>query len=88
MAEEFRERRPDGRVILRIGVYLREEPAHGTDERGRHAVTGPPEWIAQRLAEYVDAGCDGFVVNLDHEAPGLEERVTRFAEQVRPLLGA
>ena len=88
MAEEFRERRRDGRVILRLGIYLREEPADGTDERGRHAVTGPPEWIAERLAEYIDAGCDGFVVNLDHDAQGLEERVARFAEEVRPLLGA
>ena len=86
MAAEFRDRRPDGRVMLRIGVYLRDEPADGTDERGRHAVTGPPEWVAERLAEYVDAGCDGFVVNLDHEAPGLEERIGRFAEDVAPLL--
>ena len=88
MAGEFRELRPDGRVMLRIGVYLQNEPADGTDERGRHAVTGPPDWVAQRLAEYVDAGCDGFLVNLDHEQPGLEERVRRFGKEVRPLLGA
>jgi len=74
--------------MLRIGVYLKDEPADGKDERGRHAVTGPPEWVAERLAEYVEAGCDGFVVNLDHEQPGLEERVRRFGEDVRPLLGA
>ncbi|HET7857261.1 MAG TPA: LLM class flavin-dependent oxidoreductase [Gaiellaceae bacterium] len=86
MAEEFRRRRPDGRVILRIGVYLVDEPADGTDERGRHAVTGPPDWVAERLAEYVDAGCDGFVVNLDHAAPGLEDRIRRFAEDVVPIL--
>ena len=88
MAGEFRELRPDGRVMLRIGVYLQNEPADGTDERGRRAVTGPPDWVAQRLAEYVDAGCDGFLVNLDHEQPGLEERVRRFGKEVRPLLGA
>lgn len=86
MAEEFRRRRPDGRVILRIGVYLVDEPEDGRDERGRHAVTGPPDWVAERLAEYVDAGCDGFVVNLDHAAPGLDDRVRRFAEEVAPLL--
>lgn len=86
LTAELRERRADGRVILRIGVYLQDEPADGTDERGRHAVTGPPEWIAERLVEYVAAGCDGFVVNLDHESPGLEERVRRFAEEVAPLL--
>jgi alkanesulfonate monooxygenase SsuD/methylene tetrahydromethanopterin reductase-like flavin-dependent oxidoreductase (luciferase family) len=88
MAAEFRDRRADGRVILRIGVYLQDEPETGADERGRHAVAGPAEWIAKRLAEYMDAGCDGFVVNLDHEAPGLEDRVRRFAEEVAPLLPA
>jgi alkanesulfonate monooxygenase SsuD/methylene tetrahydromethanopterin reductase-like flavin-dependent oxidoreductase (luciferase family) len=86
MAAEFRERRADSRVVLRIGVYLQDEPAEGADERGRHAVAGPPEWIAERLAEYVDAGCDGFVVNLDHEAAGLDERVGRFGAEVSPLL--
>jgi alkanesulfonate monooxygenase SsuD/methylene tetrahydromethanopterin reductase-like flavin-dependent oxidoreductase (luciferase family) len=88
MAAEFRDRRADGRVILRVGIYLQDEPEDGADERGRHAVTGPPEWVAERLAEYVDAGCDGFVVNLGHEAPGLEDRVRRFAEEVLPLLPA
>jgi len=86
LAAEFRERRPDGRVIHRIGVYQQDEPGPGTDERGRHAIAGPPDWIAERLAEYLDAGCDGFVVNLDHESPGLEERVARFAAEVAPLL--
>jgi alkanesulfonate monooxygenase SsuD/methylene tetrahydromethanopterin reductase-like flavin-dependent oxidoreductase (luciferase family) len=77
----------DGRVVLRINVYLADEPRQGEDERGRHAIEGPPEWIAERLDEYVEAGCDGFVVNLDHESEGLEERVRRFGEEVRPLLG-
>lgn len=88
MTAELRERRAGSRVVLRIGVYLQDEPADGLDERGRHAVAGPPEWAAERLAEYVDAGCDGFVVNLDHETPGLEERVARFGEEVVPLLPA
>ena len=39
-----------------------------------------------RLTEYVDAGCDGFVVNLGHDLPGLEERVRRFAAEISPLL--
>jgi alkanesulfonate monooxygenase SsuD/methylene tetrahydromethanopterin reductase-like flavin-dependent oxidoreductase (luciferase family) len=86
MAEEFRAARPDGRVILRIGVYVQDERRPGTDERGRHAIAGPPDWVAERLAEYVDAGCNGFVVNLDHEAPGLEERIAAFATEVFPLL--
>jgi alkanesulfonate monooxygenase SsuD/methylene tetrahydromethanopterin reductase-like flavin-dependent oxidoreductase (luciferase family) len=86
MAAELRERRPDSRVVLRIGVYFEREPIVGRDERGRHAVAGPSEWIVERLREYVDAGADGFVVNLEHQKPGLEERVRRFAEEVLPLI--
>jgi alkanesulfonate monooxygenase SsuD/methylene tetrahydromethanopterin reductase-like flavin-dependent oxidoreductase (luciferase family) len=76
----------DGRTILRISTYFADEPQAAGDERGRHAITGPPKWIAERLAEYVEAGCDGFVVNLDHERDGLEERVRRFGAEVLPLL--
>jgi hypothetical protein len=88
MAADLRERRADSRVILRIGVYLTPEPQAGVDERGRHAIAGPPVWIAERRAEYVDAGCSGFVLNLDHQSPGLEDRVRRFAAEVTPLLPA
>jgi alkanesulfonate monooxygenase SsuD/methylene tetrahydromethanopterin reductase-like flavin-dependent oxidoreductase (luciferase family) len=86
MAAELRAQRPDSRVVLRIGVRFLGEPDHGRDERGRHAIAGPPQWIAERFAEYLDAGCDGFVVNLDYDPPGLEERVAQFAQDVRPLL--
>ena len=88
MAADFRERRPDGRVVLRINAHFADEPATGTDERGRHAIAGPPEWIAQRLAEYVGAGCNGFVVNLAYDEDGLEDRVRRFGAEVAPLLPA
>ena len=88
MAAELRERRPESRVILRTGVYFRSERQAGVDERGRHAIAGPPEWIAERLSEYVDAGCNGFVVNFDHASPGLGERVRQFAAEVAPLLPA
>jgi alkanesulfonate monooxygenase SsuD/methylene tetrahydromethanopterin reductase-like flavin-dependent oxidoreductase (luciferase family) len=86
MAAELRERRSDSRVILRIGVYVTPRPQTAADERGRHAIAGPPEWLAERLREYVDAGCDGFVVNLGHASAGLEDRVRRFAEEIAPLL--
>ena len=76
----------EGRTILRVSTYLADEPKPGEDERGRHAIEGPPEWIAERLAEYVEAGCDGFVVNLDHERDGLDERIRRFGGEVLPLL--
>jgi alkanesulfonate monooxygenase SsuD/methylene tetrahydromethanopterin reductase-like flavin-dependent oxidoreductase (luciferase family) len=86
MAADLRERRADSRVILRIGVYVRPEPQATVDERGRHAIAGPPEWIAAQLSEYIDAGCNGFVLNLDHDRPGLEERVRHFATEITPLL--
>ena len=86
LAAELRGRRPDSRVVLRIGVYFEREPRTRGDERGRHAIAGPSEWVAARLREYVDAGVDGFVVNLDYREPGLEERVGRFAEEVIPLI--
>jgi alkanesulfonate monooxygenase SsuD/methylene tetrahydromethanopterin reductase-like flavin-dependent oxidoreductase (luciferase family) len=73
-------------LALRISVLFGPEPTAGKDERGRHAIAGPPEWVAERLSEYVEAGCDGFVVNLDYESPGLEDRVRRFAADVAPLL--
>jgi alkanesulfonate monooxygenase SsuD/methylene tetrahydromethanopterin reductase-like flavin-dependent oxidoreductase (luciferase family) len=86
LAADLRERRPDSRVVLRISAYLRAEAEHGADERGRHAIAGPADWVAERLSEYVEAGCDGFVLNLDHVEPRLEDRVRRFAEEVVPLL--
>ena len=86
MAAELRGRRADSRVILRINVFQVDQPQTGEDERGRHAIAGPPEWIAERLSEYIEAGCDGFVLNLDYESPDLEERVRRFAEEVVPQL--
>jgi alkanesulfonate monooxygenase SsuD/methylene tetrahydromethanopterin reductase-like flavin-dependent oxidoreductase (luciferase family) len=88
MAAELRASRPDSRVVLRIGVSLQPEPDTGLDERGRHAIAGPAEWVLQSLVEYVEAGCDGFVVNLDYDRPGLEERVHEFGEKVAPSLRA
>jgi len=88
MAAEFRERRHNGRVVLRINATFADEPAAGMDERGRHAIAGPAEWIVERLAEYVEAGCNGFVLNLDYDADGLDERIRRFGAEVAPLLPA
>jgi alkanesulfonate monooxygenase SsuD/methylene tetrahydromethanopterin reductase-like flavin-dependent oxidoreductase (luciferase family) len=87
LARRFRDRRADGRVVLRLSTLFSKEPApQSTDERGRHAIAGPSQWIAERLAEYVDAGCNGFIVNLGHDIPELEDRVQRFAEEVWPTL--
>ena len=86
MAEELRRRRADTRIVLRISVLPGGEPRAGRDERGRFAIAGPPEWVVARLGEYVEVGCDGFVVNLDYDQPGLEERVLEFGEHVAPPL--
>jgi alkanesulfonate monooxygenase SsuD/methylene tetrahydromethanopterin reductase-like flavin-dependent oxidoreductase (luciferase family) len=87
LAQELRLLRQDARVILRVSTRFAAEPnSDATDERGRHTIEGPPDWIAARLNDFVDAGCDGFVVDLDVMSAGLEERVGQFAEDVRPLL--
>jgi alkanesulfonate monooxygenase SsuD/methylene tetrahydromethanopterin reductase-like flavin-dependent oxidoreductase (luciferase family) len=89
MAEAFRAEVPEGRVVLRLGVTVQERLVEeATDERGRHAVAGPAPWVAEQLNDYLEAGVDGFVVNLDHQAPGLEDRIAGFASEVRPLLVA
>jgi alkanesulfonate monooxygenase SsuD/methylene tetrahydromethanopterin reductase-like flavin-dependent oxidoreductase (luciferase family) len=87
MAAEFRAAVPEGRVVLRLAVAVQdrlEEAA--TDDRGRHMVAGPAHWVAEQLNDYLEGGADGFVVDLDHDAPGLEDRIAGFADQVRPLL--
>jgi hypothetical protein len=38
--------------------------------------------VAEQLAAYVGAGCDGFVVNLEYNRPGLDDRVSEFGERV------
>jgi alkanesulfonate monooxygenase SsuD/methylene tetrahydromethanopterin reductase-like flavin-dependent oxidoreductase (luciferase family) len=86
LAADLRRRSPDSRVMLRISVVLGAEPRAGRDERGRHAIAGPPEWVTERLLEYVDAGCDGFVVNLEYDRPGLDERIGEFGEKIAPTL--
>ena len=40
MAADFRERRPDGRVVLRINVHFADEPQAGTDERAATRLRG------------------------------------------------
>jgi hypothetical protein len=76
---------------LRVSEVLGIEGGHRTltvvrkgGKTGRHAVAGPSHWLPERLAEYVDAGRNGFVVDLGHDVPGLEDRVHRFAEEVWP----
>jgi alkanesulfonate monooxygenase SsuD/methylene tetrahydromethanopterin reductase-like flavin-dependent oxidoreductase (luciferase family) len=89
MAAAFRAEVPEGRVVLRLSVTLQqriEEAA--SDERGRHMVAGPARWLAEQLNDYVEAGADGFVVNLDHRTAGLEDRIRGFAAEVRPMLVA
>src|SRR5919106_910844 len=89
MAAGFRALVPEGRVVLRLGVALRDRiEEDATDERGRHMVAGPASWVGEQLNDYLEAGADGFVVNLDHRAAGLEDRIAAFAADVAPMLMA
>src|SRR5918999_3023434 len=87
MAASFRELVPEGRVVLRLAVAIQdrlEETA--TDDRGRHMVAGPASWVAEQLNDYLEGGADGFVVDLAHDLPGLEDRIAAFAGEIGPLL--
>jgi len=87
MAATFRAEVPEGRVVLRLAVALQDRlEEDAADERGRHMVAGPARWVAEQLNDYLEAGADGFVVDLAHNRPGLEDRITRFAAEVRPEL--
>src|SRR5829696_600513 len=87
MAAAFREQVPEGRVVLRLAVTVQDRlEEEATDDRGRHMVAGPASWVAEQLNDYLEAGADGFVVDLGHNQPGLEDRIGRFAEEVRPEL--
>jgi alkanesulfonate monooxygenase SsuD/methylene tetrahydromethanopterin reductase-like flavin-dependent oxidoreductase (luciferase family) len=87
MAAAFRAEVPEGRVVLRLAVALQDRlEEDAADERGRHMVAGPARWVAEQLNDYLEAGADGFVVDLDHNSPGLEDRIARFAAEVRPEL--
>jgi alkanesulfonate monooxygenase SsuD/methylene tetrahydromethanopterin reductase-like flavin-dependent oxidoreductase (luciferase family) len=87
MAAAFRAEVPEGRVVLRLAVAIQDRlEEEATDDRGRHMVAGPARWVAEQLNDYLEAGADGFVVDLDHDAPGLEERIAGFAAEVAPML--
>jgi alkanesulfonate monooxygenase SsuD/methylene tetrahydromethanopterin reductase-like flavin-dependent oxidoreductase (luciferase family) len=74
-------------VMLRLAVSVQERlEEDAADERGRHMVAGPARWVAEQLNDYLEGGADGFVVDLDHNRPGLEDRIVAFAAEVRPLL--
>ena len=89
MAVAFRELVPEGRVVLRLAVAIQDRlEEEATDDRGRHMVAGPASWVAEQLNDYLEGGADGFVVDLDHNRPGLEDRIAAFAADLRPLLVA
>ena len=87
MAAAFRAEAPEGRVVLRLAVTVQDRlEEEAADERGRHMVAGPARWVAEQLNDYLEAGADGFVVDLGHDRPGLEERIAGFAAEVGPQL--
>ena len=87
MAAAFRAEAPEGRVVLRLAVTVQDRlEEEAADERGRHMVAGPARWVAEQLNDYLEAGADGFVVDLDHDRPGLDDRIAAFAAEVAPQL--
>jgi alkanesulfonate monooxygenase SsuD/methylene tetrahydromethanopterin reductase-like flavin-dependent oxidoreductase (luciferase family) len=89
MAAGFRDLVPEGRVVLRLAVRVQDRlEEEATDDRGRHMVAGPAAWVAEQLNDYLEGGADGFVVDLDHNTSGLEDRIAGFAAGVRPMLVA
>ena len=89
MAAAFRAEVPEGRVVLRLAVAVQDRlEEEAADERGRHMVAGPARWVAEQLNDYLEAGADGFVVDLGHNQPGLEDRIAGFAAEVKPDLVA
>ena len=87
MAAAFRAEVPEGRVVLRLAVAVQDRlEEEAADERGRHMVAGPARWVAEQLNDYLEAGADGFVVDLGHNQPGLEDRIGGFAAEVKPDL--
>jgi alkanesulfonate monooxygenase SsuD/methylene tetrahydromethanopterin reductase-like flavin-dependent oxidoreductase (luciferase family) len=87
MAAAFRAEVPEGRVVLRLAVTVQDRlEEEASDDRGRHAVAGPASWVAEQLNDYLEGGADGFVVDLGHDAPGLEDRIGGFAADVAPRL--
>ena len=87
MAAAFRAEVPEGRVVLRLAVTLQDRlQEEATDDRGRHMVAGPAHWVAEQLNDYLEAGADGFVVDLGHNSGGLEDRIAGFAAEVAPML--
>lgn len=82
-AETVRQDNARATVILRCSVHMAAQPdPAGRDARGRPALVGPPDWVAQQLHDYMDAGCNGFVVMLEGETPGLADAIGRFTAEV------
>lgn len=89
MAAEFRELVPEGRVVLRLAVTIQDRlEEEATDDRGRHMVAGPASWVTEQLNDYLEGGADGFVVDLEHDRPGLQDRIAAFAGEIGPMLVA
>ena len=71
------------RICFSTGVVF--DPPDGQ----RRPFNGSPEQIASDFASYVEVGVDRFIVGFGaRPAADYEQRLRRFAEQVRPVIGA
>ena len=88
-------------ALLVTSIGMKPLAAMGTDspppsdsgtkkkkKKDNNVIEQQQEQLAQEkfLRDYRAAGCDGFVVNLGHDAPDLDERARRFGAEVTPLL--
>jgi alkanesulfonate monooxygenase SsuD/methylene tetrahydromethanopterin reductase-like flavin-dependent oxidoreductase (luciferase family) len=57
-----------------------------TDAAKKYCALGKPEDVAEKISAYRDAGCRHFVLDLTGPFGERTEQLTRFANEVRPLL--
>lgn len=85
----LREADPDRHVdvVNRLSVTVAPQVRHDNrDERGHLEIRGPAGYIAEELAKYVRAGCDGFLLMLGGRARDSVDRISAFDSDVVPLL--
>lgn len=56
------------------------------DATTKYAALGTPVDVAERINEYVEAGCRHFVLDLTGPTKDRFEQLERFAQEVKPLL--
>lgn len=66
--------------------YYGEDHMMNEEQLSYFTIAGPPEMIAERLTEFIDAGCTDPIVRFADSSP--LEQLSRFNDEVVPLLGS